>query len=176
MTETHILEALGGFHPEIHAPPTHQVTQWQKFWHCIVAELPQMYKNKENWIYPHYAATKASGNPQCCAGDDKQLEKEFANLKAQGLEECDDTAANNKNFYILLSHPDRSSFLLKCEFKFKRFLGKQEGDEPPKGAGLCPILFGAGVLGDGFTYVNVKFSVVRKSAYKGFVGYKMAAK
>lgn len=134
--------------PQMFAANDNPVLDWKKHWLTLIHELPTMWKRKEEWIYYNWRAKGVM------AGTDAQIQDEFKSLLAQGLEVCDDTDANELKPFCILSHPKLKKKGLRCEFQFKRFANeKNEGM-------LCPVLWGIGVIGDGFTYVNVKFSEV----------------
>lgn len=171
MSSTHIFESLLAKKPHLYCDPQETVAKWRQFWDVLLSELPQMYKNKETWVFPHRYASRQSGKAICSAGSDERLQEEFASLVAQGLEECDCAEVNAKKFYCLIDHPAVKSRLIRCDFQFKRFLGKETDGEPPKGAGLCPILWGLGVMADGLTYVNMTFTLVPKT--KELVGLRV---
>lgn len=139
--------------PTIHAQGCAPVTQWKKCWDMVLSELPTMYENKETWTFYH------RGMKQMSCGDDDMINQEFNHLKAQGLEECNNDKVNNLHIYVELAHP-KTKKALRADFTFKRFLGKEREDGSCKGQGLCPLLWGVGVMADGLTYMNVKITEV----------------
>jgi hypothetical protein len=156
-TQTNLLTLLVSNKPNLYTASDAPVSRYSDVWAALLAELPTMYKNGEEWAYHH----RARDVP--CYGTDAKLQDEFANLERQGLELMDDSELNNKNIYVIIPHPKLKKVVIRCDFSFKRFLGKERDDSPPLGAGLCPWLFALGAYADGATYVRVKFSIIRKS-------------
>ena len=117
-------------------------------------QIPYMYKNKENWFYYHRATQ------QTCCGTNEQIKKEFASLQSQGLLPCDDSKMNAKNLYVIVPHPKKKKTGLRADIKFHRFLGELNSKGECPGYGLCPLLYGLGAYGDGFTYMNVQITEV----------------
>jgi len=150
----------------ISAPAEHPLMMWKDFANCLIYELPIMYKNKENWIYIHYAETLRQGNAIVSCGTTSQLQAEFKNLEAQGLTECPSDNENKENFWFAWEHPQFKSRVIVATLTFKRFLGEEDDEGNCKGAGLCPLLWGLGILADGLTYIHADFKIVKKEDMK----------
>jgi hypothetical protein len=157
--ETDISTLLFGHHPILIAPASAPATHWVRCWESFISEMPVMFRNKEEWFYFH------RGVKRTMAGSDAQLQAEFANLKAtHGFKEVSSDSINNLNIYAVIPHPKKKKMGLRADLQFKRFLGKPEEDEDgndiTKGAGQCPLMWGLGVMADGLTYINVRFTEV----------------
>ncbi len=146
--------------PRIFANADHPVQAWKDCWAMFLYQVPMMWKNKEEWIYYHRASKQMS------CGTDVMVQQEFESLKSQGLSLCDDTEVNDKKVYCLIPHPKKKKMALRCDLTFHRYLGEEDEDGNAKGQGLCPLLWGIGVMGDGFTYMNVKITEVELSKDK----------
>jgi hypothetical protein len=156
-TQTNLLTLLVSTKPNLYADSKAPVSRYSDVWKALLAELPTMYKNGEEWAYHH----RASDVP--CYGTDARIQDEFANLERQSLRVMDDSELNSKNLYVIIPHPKLKKVAIRCDFSFKRYLGEEREDGSTLGAGLCPWLFALGAFADGATYVRVKFSVIRKS-------------
>ena len=131
------------------------VAKWKYCWEMFLYQVPQMWKNKEEWYYYH----RASG--QTCCGMDDKVQQQFKVFKSEGITPCDDTEVNKKKVYCLVPHPKKKKMALRCDLTFHRFLGEEEDEDGNvKGQGLCPLLWGIGGMGEGLTYMNVKITEV----------------
>jgi len=154
MSDTHILTLLLEKKATLFTHPSNPVAKYKECWSMFFDQLPQMYKLGENWIYYHRQMEQMS------CGKNDQIAIEFASLQYQGLTRCDDSKINEKKVFVIIPHPKKKKTGLRADLTFHRFLGEEDAQGNCKGAGLCPLLFGLGCYGDGFTYVNVKFSEV----------------
>jgi hypothetical protein len=156
-TQTNLLTLLTSSKPKVYADSKAPVNRYSDVWYALLAELPTMYKNGEEWAYHHRARDCPS------YGTDAQIQQEFRRFETLGMRLMDDTEANNKNIYVIIPHPKYKKVVLRCEFSFYRYLGTERPDGSCLGAGLCPFLFALGIFGDGVTYVKVKFNLIRKN-------------
>jgi len=127
------------------------VSQYKNVWNSFLMEVPQMWKNKEEWLYYH------RGMNRTAAGSDALIQEEFESFKKQGFSVQNDCEANELRIYGTLKYQNRT---LRYELSFVRWLGDEDENGDAKGQGLCPILYGIGFLADGFTYMRVKITEV----------------
>lgn len=153
-TQTHLCELLTAKKPDLFGDQEAPVLAWRDCWAMFFHQIPQMFKNNESWFYYH-RATK-----QTCCGTDALIAQEFASLESQGLTLCDDSKMNQMGIYVMVPHPKKKKMALRCDLSFRRYLGDERDDGSCAGAGLCPLLWGVGGLGDGLTYMNVKITEV----------------
>lgn len=150
---TDLLELLVQPKPNVFTSPENPVLEWKKIWATALNELPTMWKRNEEWFYFHW------GTKSVMAGTNTQVQTEFESLRRQGLVKADDTSVNEKGIYAILIHPKKKKMGLRCEFTFERYAKKN-------GLAMCPLLWGIGSMGDGFTYVRVRFTEVELSKDK----------
>lgn len=148
MTHTHIITALMGHHPMVFGGGL--TGNWKQIWMLIQKNLPRAFTDKEEWFYVHFA----TGSVQM--GTTKEVEQEFTRFKSSGLVEQDGTTENDAGFYTLFKHPSAEGMMVRVDFTFRRFA------HPKKQNAMCPILMGLGIMADGMTYMNAKFTVVSK--------------
>ena len=156
-SETSLLKLLLEPKPMLFASSDNAVSQWKQCWDSFLFEIPIMLKNNEEWFYYHRFVRRTM------AGTDKQIQEEFKNLQKQGLKPCPNTEINNKKVYGIIPHPKKKKLGLRFDLSFHRFLGEEDKDGYTPGGGFDPLLWGIGVMGDGYTYMNVKFSEVELS-------------
>jgi hypothetical protein len=142
---------------------------WAQFWDVALQQMPVMYRNGENWLYPHHSESMRVGHGICSAATTPVMEAEFARLKAEhGLVEEDSSSLNDAKLVVHFQHPKLKKSLIQCDLTFKRFLGAPKKgndgeDVEPAGYTLCPMSWGIGAHCYGFTYIHVAFSVVPKT-------------
>jgi len=153
-TETHVLKLLTDFHPQITASADCEVLHWKRIWGMFIQQIPQMYKNKENYFYVH----RQSNQGMC--GTEELIQQEFISLQNQGLEIQDDSVINSKNIYVVVPYKKSKTQGLRANLKFYRFLGKEDENGNCKGQGLSALLWGCGVMGDGLTYMKADIQLV----------------
>ena len=149
-TTTELMSLLIEEKPTIFSPSDNALHNWKRTWMTIIYELPRMWKNKETYVYYHYASKNI------CAGKVEEIEQQYKVFEEKGLKRAEDEEVNEQNIYCILHHPKKKKMGLKCEFEFERYYKEDEENPLP----MCPILWGINAMGDGFTYVKVKFSEV----------------
>ena len=151
---TDLLSLLTAKKMTLIAHGSNPVSKWKECWTSFLQEIPAMQKNGECWLYYHRGAKRAM------CGTDVLLKTEFESLEAQGLTTCDNSDINAKELYCIIPHPKKKKMGLRCDLSFRRYLGTPDEDGDCKGSGMCPILWGLGVMADGLTYMNVKITEV----------------
>jgi hypothetical protein len=176
--ENNIISRFVSNKTTIFAPAEHPVMMWKDFANVMMAELPVMYKNKENWLYIHHSETRRQKKPITMAGTDAMLQDEWPRLLAQGLKECPSDNENKQNFWFAWEHPQFKTRLIVATLTFRRFLGEEDEEGNCKGQGLCPILWGLGIHADGLTYIHADFKMVKKEDMKmsGMVSFRPPAR
>jgi hypothetical protein len=159
-TKTPLMMRLAAPKPTLFVDGDNPVATWSRTWVVVMYELPTMWKRKEEWVYFNWGAK------QVMAGTDSQIQAEFQSLLRQGLKKADDSEVNGQGIYCVLPHPKKKKMGLRCEFSFERFY--KEGE-----ARLCPLLWGVGVMGDGYTYIRVRFSEVEPPKGELAVGLRL---
>jgi hypothetical protein len=154
-SNTHIITALMGHHPKVFGGGL--TGNWKQVWMLIQQNLPRAFTDKEEWFYIHYATGS------CQMGTTREVTQEFTRFLRTGLVEHPGDTENDKGFYTLFKHPTDKSKMVRADFTFRRFA------HPKKQNPVCPILWGLGIMAEGMTYMNTKFTVVDKDeGHKAF--------
>ena len=167
--ETEVLRLMNGKKPMMFGGG-HMLTLWRPTCDMLVRSLPEMFELGESYFYAHYAESKRLGKPITMSMTKSQFKATKDSFTSQGIVEMPSARENAKGIWCAFSHPKMKGQAVVARLSFNRFLGRCVVDETepkagdPSGVsynpGLCPILFGLGIMADGITYVKADFSVV----------------
>lgn len=158
--ETDLLGLIVQKKPHLFCGGDMPVAHWKDCWAMFYHQMPIMYRNGEEWFFYHRGAKQTS------CGMDADIQRQFAIFAGVGLKPCDDSKVNAMGIYAIVPHPNGMKKVgLRADLTFHRFLGEtkteEDGSTHAEGEGMCPFLWGIGAMGDGLTYIKVKFSTVR---------------